>query len=210
MLWRAYHASRSGGTGRGFLCATIPVSTYEKMAEVAARYPAFVVPVPRPSAQVSDEEKGSTQPAEFFYLEWGFHGVPPELNTSDNPFSPPKPSSNPQTSTILFAPLQEYKLRSSFATPSLVLSHYTDLAQSHGMVLLRGEITPSTSGAIGLDGDSRYLLSQEDAQLLAMTVQRFYLWGDGEDERGELLRRFYEKPDEFKWEDLLKYSEFSA
>lgn len=178
------------------------------MLDVASRYPAFVVPVPRENAQIAEEEqKDDTQPTEFFYLEWGFHGSPLEPRAFDDLFSPPKPSNNPQTSTVLFTPLQEYKIRTSFATPYLVLTHYTDLANSHGLVLLRGEITPSAAADVqALDGDGRFLLSQQDAQLLAMAVQKYYLWGEGEDERAELLRRFYEQPEDFKWEDLLKDS----
>jgi ATP synthase F1 complex assembly factor 1 len=46
-LWTAYHASRSGGTGRGFVCASIPLPIYEKMMKNGRCYPTFVVPVPR-------------------------------------------------------------------------------------------------------------------------------------------------------------------
>jgi len=107
-------------------------------------------------------------------------------------------------------------MRASFATPYLVLTFYTDLASSHGTILMRGEITPATAGSVpgGSDisgSEGRYLLSQEDAQLLAMQVQKVYLWGEdnmeGKDrEGGRLLKVFHEKPEEFKWEELLKYA----
>lgn len=178
------------------------------MLEVASQYPSFVIPVPRENAQVTPQgELG--QPTEFFYLEWGFHGSPPEVDISNDPFNLPKPSTNPHTSTVLFTPLQEYKVRNSFATPYLVLTHYTDLANSHGLVLLRGEITPSAANTELSQGDGRYLLGQQDAQLLAMAVQRFYLWNEGKNERGELLRRFHEQPEGFKWEDLMKQADIS-
>jgi len=92
-----------------------------------------------------------------------------------------------------------------------VLTFYTDLAHSHGTILMRGEITPATAGAVSGASDvaqsgGRHLLSQEDAQLLAMQVQRFYLWGgdnEGKEREGErLLKAFHEKPEEFKWEEL--------
>ncbi|EIW65008.1 ATP11-domain-containing protein [Trametes versicolor FP-101664 SS1] len=211
VLWRAYHASRSGGTGRGYLCAALPVETYEKMLEVATKHPRFVIPVPRANAQL---EEGSTQPAyEFYLMEWGFHGSPQEPSTSADIFARPKPSSNPQTSTILFTPLQEYKQRTSFATPYLVVTHYTDLAKTHGLVLLRGEITPSTASSpnVGAGEDNgRYMLSQQDAQLLAVHVQRFYLWSEGSEARAALLKAFHETPAEFKWEELLKHTDFAA
>ncbi|KAI0358969.1 ATP11-domain-containing protein [Trametes cingulata] len=212
VLWRAYHGSRSGGTGRGYLCAALPVETYEKMLDVAIKYPRFVIPVPRENAQV---EEGSKEPAyEFYLMEWGFHGSPPEPPTSGDLFAQSKPSGNPQTSTILFTPLQEYKLRTSFATPYLVVTHYTDLAKTHGLVLLRGEITPSaaaSSPSVGASDDGgRFMLSQQDAQLLAIHVQRFYLWNEGSGERAALLKAFHESPAEFKWEELLKHTDFSA
>ncbi|KAM5531498.1 hypothetical protein V8D89_014823 [Ganoderma adspersum] len=210
LLWRAYHESRAGGTGRGFLCATVPVESYEKMLEVAGKYPTFILPVPRENAQVEERSK---EPAyEFYLMEWGFHGPPPEPTTTGDLFSTAKASSNPQTSTILFTPLQEYKLRQSFATPYLVLTHYTDLVKSHGLVLLRGEITPSgASAGVGATEDSvRYMLSQQDAQLLAVHVQRFYLQNEGPEERATLLKTFHEAPEQFKWEELLKHTDFSA
>lgn len=207
LLWRAYHGSRSGGTGRGYLCAAIPVATYRKMADVAAKYPRFVVPVPRDAPEAGADQRAY----EFYFMEWAFHGSPADPTVKTELFQKPAPSGNPQTSTILFTPLQEYKLRNSFATPYLVLTHYTDLAQSHGLVLLRGEITPSSSGAAASpDGDGRYLLNQQDAQLLAMCTQKFYLWKDEQEEGAKLLKTFHENPAEFKWEDLLKHADFSA
>jgi len=200
-LWTTYHASRSDGTGRGYVCAAVPVDLYERMARVADKYPSFVVPVPRSGG--ADETA-----CEFYFMQWGFHESPP-IPSPSAPFSPPPPpsSSNPPTSTILFTPLQEYKLRASFATPYFVVTHYTDFARTHGVVLLRGEITPSTGGA------GRYFLSQEDAQMLAISVQKFYLWGVGREDEGEgarLLKVFHEKPEEFQWEELLEHANISA
>ncbi|KAJ7923048.1 ATP11-domain-containing protein [Mycena leptocephala] len=108
-LWTVYHASRSNGTGRGYL-------------------------------------------------------------------SSPSPA-NPQTSTVMFTPLQEYKMRGSFATPTCA----------------------------GVDG--RYLLRQEDAHRLSMSVRNFYLWdGDESLEREKLVKAFHESPNEFEWEKLLKHA----
>ncbi|KIY67490.1 ATP11-domain-containing protein [Cylindrobasidium torrendii FP15055 ss-10] len=201
-LWTAYHASRSEGTGRGYLCASIPLPIYEKMSAVGAKYPTFVVPLARPDAdEPTNAEKTNY---EFYFMQWNFHEAPPVPSPSDDPFDVSglrTPSPNPPTSTIIFTPLQEYKLRQSFATPYLILTHYTDLAHSHGQVLLRGEITPTTAG-------SGYMLAQEDAQRLAMSLQQFYVWGnkDGGGPEGEqLLTKFHTQPEEFKWEDLVKF-----
>ncbi|KAJ8083704.1 hypothetical protein PM082_002470 [Marasmius tenuissimus] len=210
-LWTAYHASRSEGTGRGFLCASIPVDIYEKMARVGAKYPMFVLPLPR-AQQPTLEDTGSkeTESAyEFYFMEWAFHEPPasPTATPADL-FSKPSPQSGQDASgipisTILFTPLIEYKMRNSFATPYLVLTHYTDLAKTHGTVLLRGEITPTSAG-------NGHMLSQEDAQVLSMGLQKFYLWDNtttnGVEHDGEkMLKAFHENPDKFDWQELLKY-----
>ena len=207
-LWTAYHASRSDGTGRGYLCATIPLNIYKKMEKNGRSYPSFVVPIPR--IQPEQETDSSLQVEEnvaheFYFLQWTFHASPPIPSASDDPFVIPTSSgSNPQTSVILFTPLQEYKLRNSFATPYLILTMYTDLAETHGIVLLRGEITPSTaSGSTSAHG---YMLSQADAQMLAMILQKFYLWNENDSEIEKLLHTFHKNPRDFKWQDLLKVS----
>jgi len=215
-LWTAYHLSRSGGTGRGYVCASVPLNVYQKMAGIAERYSTFVVPVPRVREVTESKVEGEENTAyEFYFLQWDFHDAPPVPSATDDPFARPTPAvpnDNPKTSTTLFTPLQEYKMRMSFATPYLVMTHYTDLAHSHGVVLLRGEITPASAGS-GNSVDGRYMLSQEDAQLLSIAVQKFYLWdGEGKEQErdGErLLKCFHETPDRFKWEELLKHSSWT-
>ncbi|KAJ6501610.1 ATP11-domain-containing protein [Mycena vitilis] len=215
-LWTVYHASRSNGTGRGYLCAAIPFELYTKMASTAAKYPLFVVPVRRDKDPAALPVLGEADAAhEFYFLQWSFHEAPPIPSANDDLFAPPtavnssSSEANPQTSTVMFTPLQEYKLRESFATPYLVLTNYTDLAQSHGIVLLRGDITPSAAaGSAGVDG--RYLLRQEDAHRLSMSVQNFYLWdataGDESLERQKMVKAFHENQDAFSWEELLKHA----
>ncbi|KAH7930568.1 ATP11-domain-containing protein [Leucogyrophana mollusca] len=226
-LWTAYHASRTGGTGRGYICASVPLDLYEKMTNVAKRYPLFVVPIPReatPDVSDADPTQGAGTAHEFYFLQWDFHDPPsPPLATEPDPFTPVSSADVdvlPQTSTVLFTPLQEYKLRTSFATPYLVLTFYTDLARTHGIVLLRGEITPSGAAAAtvpGQDVSGRFLLSQVDAQVLAMGLQKFFLWGEGKEVDGareqtaeDLLRQFHETPEDFSWEALLKHSKLTA
>ncbi|KAG6866239.1 hypothetical protein C0991_006826 [Blastosporella zonata] len=213
-LWKAYHLSRSDGTGRGYVCAAVPLDLYQKMAGIAERYPCFIVPVPRVKPATEAKAEGEEDTAyEMYFLQWDFHDVPPVPSPTEDLFAPAKPTSfstgvNPKTSTILFTPLQEYKLRNSFATPYLVLTHYTDLAHSHGIVLLRGEITPASATA----GGARYMLTQEDGQLLSMAAQKFYLWNDQgrTSAGGELLKCFHETPEKFKWEELLKYASLTT
>jgi len=224
-LWTAYHAARTGG---GYVCASIPLESYERMTQVAVRYPSFVVPVPRQGAIPDTNNTGpsnETDPAcEFYFMQWAFHDSPPVPSAADNDdidsllsgslhHSPTQRGiiSNPRTSTVLFTPLREYKLRGTFATPYLVLTHYTDLARTHGVVLLRGEITPYSAASAagtaiqGVEGQN--LLTQHDVHRLAMALQRFYLWDQGKDDAERLLRLFHETPEQFDWKELLKYAE---
>jgi ATP synthase F1 complex assembly factor 1 len=197
----------------------VPVDLYNKMLNIGKQYPLFVIPVPREGSSPEGEESGTAH--EFYFLQWDFHAPPSPPFTMDlEQFSRPPSDTTalPQMATVLFTPLQEYKLRQSFATPYLILTFYPDFAQTHGLVLLRGEITPSTTAAAATPTQDtqtpRFLLSQVDAQLLAMGVQKFYLWGDasegesqGGDRRAEkLLRQFHENPEEFSWQDLLKHA----
>jgi ATP synthase F1 complex assembly factor 1 len=204
-LWNAYHAAKAGA-GKGYLSAVIPRATYESFLPISRKYPSFILPLPRPDAQIDLEANqsnpsSSQTPYEFYYMEWAQHLSPPllDVQTSD-PFTMSKnskPSPNPPCTTIIFTPLQEYKLRQSFAVPHLVLTHYTDLAHTHDVVLMRGELTIGDSG--------RTWLSSSDAQLMAFGVQQFYL---GETARGgELLKMFHEKPDQFSWEELISISQ---
>ena len=175
----------------------------------AKKYPIFVLPLLRTVTEEDTAGEKKEAGVEFFFMEWGFHPAPPHpspidptnalLNTKiDSPPSPPSKSLPPIT-TVLFTTLQEYKLHGAFAQPRLVLTHHTDLAHTHGVVLLRGEITNSSSGG--------YLLSQIDAQLLAMGLQRFYLPAQGvEGERAfGLLKLFHEDPDRFQYEQLMAF-----
>jgi ATP synthase F1 complex assembly factor 1 len=201
-LWNAYHTSKSA-TGKGYLSAVIPRTTYESFLPMAKKYPSFILPLPRPDAQVetSPENSTSSNPYEFYYMEWGHHHSPavPSENPSDL-FSSSKTSQNPPYTTVIFTPLQEYKLRQSFALPHLILTHYTDLAHTHDVVLMRGELTPSTNAP------GRFLLSPGAAQILAFGLQRFYL-PDQDKRRRNLLTTFHEKPQEFSWEELISAAE---
>ncbi|KAH8834940.1 ATP11 protein-domain-containing protein [Flagelloscypha sp. PMI_526] len=198
-LWVAYHTMQSEGTGKGFISASMPTETYTKMTSLAQKYSSLVVPLPRPKDSSEPEDNGD--PYEFFFMQWDFHHRPPHPTAMQELFVSPASaaSSNPPISTIIFTPLQEYKLRGTYATPFLVLTNYTDLASTHDVVLLRGEITPSSSG-------SSFLLKQEDAQYLAMALQKFFLWDEKDGEGKRLLQTFHERPEEFRWEELIQHS----
>jgi ATP synthase F1 complex assembly factor 1 len=206
-LWNARHASKPG-----CLSAVIQADKYQNLIEVARRYPSFVLPLPRekPDSAEAPEGRDVTQrPHEFYFLEWSFYNRPPDPrdvpqfpferlpNTASN--RPP----NPPKSVLLFTPLGEYKLHNSYATSHLTLTNYTDLVQSHGIVLMRGDITPSENDS------TRLRMQSPEAQLLALAMQKFYL--EGGSERGrEILAKFHEKPEEFRWEEVIQICDFKG
>lgn len=179
---------------------------YAQILDRARRFGQFVVPLPRGSEPA--EGDGGT---EMFFIEWGLHHSPSLPQAVDELGLPATTTvnskgSNPPIATLLFTPLQEYKHRQSFAAPHLALTFYTDLADTHSVILLRGEITPSQSG------EGRWLLSLAEAQALVVAMQRFYLPGtsEGAQEREDLLVCFHERPEEFKWERLLELSDIGV
>lgn len=208
-LWTIFHASRSQGTGRGFLSASVPLPTYANMVSIARKYPNFILPLQREATPEKVEGDDGTQSAhEFYFMQWALHAPPsiPPPSPLDAPLPNPITPSQHPIATVLFTPLVEYKTRQTFATPHLILTFYTELANSHDVVLLRGELTPSSSGS------GNFMLSQQDAQLLALGLQRFFLTEEaGENtrrkERAELLRIFNESPADFSWQELLKHAD---
>lgn len=188
------------------LSAVIPADTYRSLVSNAQRYPQFVLPLGRKvidgdekeSKNLTEEQIKEKQGFEMQFLEWAFLPIPPtvQIPESSKSISPriPKPS------TVLFTPLAEYKLRQTFAQPLLILTHYVDLIESHGIVLMRGDITgsdddhsspPSSTLAIqeainqGKSQEeieelqkpiqSQGRIGMKEAQILTMMLQRFYV-----------------------------------
>ncbi|GAA96060.1 uncharacterized protein L969DRAFT_87225 [Mixia osmundae IAM 14324] len=186
-LWNAYHMTK------GKLSAVIPTEIYRAMAKEARQYSSFVVPLPRgPSAEASDRPPA----AEMFFLQWAH--LPPHTE------APAGQDAVPDVTTVLFTPLAEYQLHQTYAQPYLILTHYTDLAHSHGIVLMRGEITPDVAN-----------LTSADAQLLIWKLQQFYNTANMKadkgqaviDERRQLLRTFHEKPSDFDLARLIELAD---
>ncbi|ETS64074.1 hypothetical protein PaG_01306 [Moesziomyces aphidis] len=188
-LWAGYH------TIKNKLSAVIPTEKYLEMLANARKYPQFVLPLPR---QVIDEESDSLDGAskeafEMQFLEWAV--VP-------NPAHP----TLPPASTTLFTPLAEYKLKQDFSQPVLILTFYTDLCESNGVVLMRGEVT-GLNEKTGKGGR----IDQARAQLLALTLQRFYLPSAStstdkqadQSECAQLLHDFHKRPEQFDVEQLV-------
>jgi ATP synthase F1 complex assembly factor 1 len=181
------------------------------MLERGKNYPSFILPLPRaaPDSPDGSESSEKAKAHEFYFMQWATFDRPEDPRTVRNILSsrpvlskdsiPPCPPS----SAIMFTALAEYKLHQSYATPHLVLCNYTELAQSHGLILLRGDLTPSTSDP------SRYRLNPADGQVLALSMQKFYV--DSQNERGfKTLQRFHSHPDQFRWEDVVEICDFGA
>jgi ATP synthase F1 complex assembly factor 1 len=113
----------------------------------------------------------------FCFQQWSF--LPAD---EANPNVPP-------VSTVLYTPLGLYKSQQTFAQPHLILTHYMDLVPTHGLVLMRGDISESVS------------TSAADAQLLVLRLQQFYQ--DKNEQRAKLLRSFHEDQANFDVKELM-------
>nr|XP_018999370.1 ATP synthase mitochondrial F1 complex assembly factor 1 [Kwoniella mangroviensis CBS 8507]OCF62831.1 ATP synthase mitochondrial F1 complex assembly factor 1 [Kwoniella mangroviensis CBS 8507] len=216
-IWTAYHTSHPT-LSNSFLSATLPTAVYKSMISIAKQNPFFVLPLPRltePTGETQEAKKGEvkTDEYEMFYLQWIFH---PTSTASLPPSDATNPEPLPLTSSVIFTPLEEFKKQGEWAQPYLVLTHYPELSQSHDIVLMRGEISPaSASGPIGSTSNPGFLLSQQQAQLLALALQRFYCTSiepqnEGEKQKQDRLSRasalvsFRERPEEWSWEGLVE------
>lgn len=89
---------------------------------------------------------------------------------------------------LLFTGLEDYKMRGMNASPYLTVAHYTELADSKGLVLVRGDIVfPSK-------------LSDVEAKKLLELSHSFFL----HDTRFQLVERFNKDSGYFEFEDVLK------
>ncbi|WVQ63767.1 uncharacterized protein L199_001921 [Kwoniella botswanensis] len=216
-IWTAYHTSHPT-LSNSFLSATLPSAVYKSMISIAKQNPFFVLPLPRltePTGETQEAKKGEvkTDEYEMFYLQWIFH---PTSTASLPPSDATNPEPLPLTSSVIFTPLEEFKKQGEWAQPYLVLTHYPELVQSHDIVLMRGEISPaSASGPVGSTTNPGFLLSQQQAQLLALALQRFYCTsietqGESEKQKQDRLSRanalvsFRERPEEWSWEGLVE------
>ncbi|RSH95222.1 hypothetical protein EHS25_000308 [Saitozyma podzolica] len=212
-IWTTYHTSHPT-LSASYLSASLPLSTYSSMVSLAQQNPFFILPLPRDASDSADAEAGTVKTDEYdmFYLQWLFHPTP---TSTSPPSASAHPEPPPPTTSVIFTPLEEFKSVGEWAQPHLVLTHYPDLSQSHDVVLMRGEISPaSAGGAQGSMTNPGFLLSQAQAQLLALALQRFYcadIKPVGEDEKGgeeremrkEALRGLRERPGEWDWTGLV-------
>ncbi|KAH0462710.1 hypothetical protein IEQ34_010285 [Dendrobium chrysotoxum] len=93
-----------------------------------------------------------------------------------------------QMPNMLFTGLEDYKAKGTQASPYFTVTHYTEFAESKGIVLIRGDVVlPSKLG----DSEARWLLE---------TAQTFYL----NDVKYRLVERFNKETHEFEFNDVLR------
>jgi len=88
-------------------------------------------------------------------------------------------------------------MHGTYAQPHTTVTHYLDLADEKGLVLMHGQVNPDRG------------VSTADATWLVSCVQRFYdFGGQASGRKGELVRMFTKGDTEnFKVEELLEESE---
>ncbi|KAL2017893.1 hypothetical protein VTK56DRAFT_1549 [Thermocarpiscus australiensis] len=157
------------------LCAVVPARTFAAMEAAARAHPQFVLPVPH-------RDQGG---AEMHFLQWTWDAAT-------------------RSATVLFTQLAEYKARGEFAAPHTTVTHYGDLAEEKGVVLMQGAVVEDRGVRV------------EDARWLVMCLQRFYGGWDGvgdamarerAEERRRLLEWFGKGDGRFSVEKLMEEAE---
>lgn len=170
-LWRLRHAANPQS-----LHFALPASTFDALLSTAKRHPAFVLPLPREvPAETESGAAASHQAAELHYLQ----------------FAHP----HPQTTTLLFTTLAEFKLRGEFASPHTTVTFHSELARSHDLVLGQGTVVENKGVTV------------DEARWLVMCMQKFYVVSEEGKGRGELLDMFTRGDGGFRVERLLEEAE---
>lgn len=138
-IWRLRHAENTQS-----LCAAIPTNVWSSIHSTARRHPQFILPgLPRKAIE-GEAAADSPVPegAPIHFLQWTFPG--------------------PDTVTVLFTHLAEYKIRGEHAQPHTILTHHLELSQSNGLVLSQGAVVPGRGVSI------------EEGKWLILCMQKFY------------------------------------
>lgn len=94
-----------------------------------------------------------------------------------------------------FTTLINFQAHAENAPECLTLTHYTDLAEEKGIVLMVGEYDPN-------------VLTIQEAQCLANQVEMYYC--NPSQEKQDLMEKFVKRPNEFKHMDLVAQVETMA
>ncbi|KAF9111316.1 hypothetical protein BGX27_005104 [Mortierella sp. AM989] len=109
---------------------------------------------------------------EFYFLQFAFHQV-------------------------IFTTLLEYQTHGENARPFLTLTHYPELIDSKGIVLMNGAISTEPR-----------LLTVDQAQILTFGLQQYYVSDHAE--KLQLLKDFHKRPEQFSHEKLIALTEISG
>ncbi|GAN09897.1 ATP synthase mitochondrial F1 complex assembly factor 1 [Mucor ambiguus] len=172
-IWTQHYADKDGIT------AVIPVATYSIMYQVSQKYPLVsnhpllcldhIIDCISPAHQFILPMPRDTG-LEFFFLQFQAH----QCNITS---------------------LLEYKSKGEKARPFLTITHYPELADTKGIVLMRGEI----------NDNPKRMISVANAQFLAFAVQQFYSINNPTSVK--LVEMFNTLPEEFNYQDLIKEME---
>lgn len=138
-IWRLRHAHNKQS-----LCAAIPTDIFSSIHSTARRHPQFILPgLPRKeTTDGQDPTSPAPEGAPIHFMQWTFPG--------------------PDTATVLFTHLAEYKLRGEYAQPHTTMTHHLELSQPKGLVLCQGSVVPDRG------------VSVEEGKWLIMCMQKFY------------------------------------
>lgn len=139
-LWRLRHA----GNPRA-VAATVPADIFSQIYTTARKHPQFILPgLPSDKPETQSEANGDStqQGAPIHFLQWTFPA--------------------PDTATVLFTHLAEYKLRGQYAQPHTTITHHMELSGPKGIVLCQGSV-PEGRG-----------VTLEEAKWLLLCMQKFY------------------------------------
>ncbi|KAF9312891.1 hypothetical protein BG003_005810 [Podila horticola] len=98
---------------------------------------------------------------------------------------------------VIFTSLLEYKTHGENARPYLTLTHYPELIESKGIVLMNGTVSTSPK-----------VLTLDQAQLLTFGLQQYYV--SDHPQKLALLHDFHKNPANFSHEKLIELTEISG
>ncbi|KAF8951435.1 hypothetical protein BGZ52_011814 [Haplosporangium bisporale] len=98
---------------------------------------------------------------------------------------------------VIFTSLLEYKTHGENARPYLTLTHYPELIDSKGIVLMNGTISTNPK-----------FLTLDQAQILTFGLQQYYV--SDHPQKLALLHDFHKNPANFSHEKLIEFTEISG
>lgn len=98
---------------------------------------------------------------------------------------------------VIFTSLLEYKTHGENARPYLTLTHYPELIDSKGIVLMNGIISTNPK-----------ILTLDQAQILTFGLQQYYV--SDHPQKLALLHDFNKNPANFSHEKLIELTEISG